>query len=60
MEVAETLEVIREDPNDNRVLECALSGAADVVVTGDQDVLRLGAFRGIPLVSPREFLERFA
>jgi predicted nucleic acid-binding protein len=57
--VTETLDVIREDPDDHRVLECGWSGSADAVVTGDRDLLQLREFRGILLLSPREFLERF-
>ncbi len=35
------LDVIKEDPPDNRVLECAVSSGADYVVTGGKDLLRL-------------------
>lgn len=45
------------DPDDDRVLECALEAGADVIVSGDNDLLRLGSFRGIPIVRPRSFLE---
>jgi uncharacterized protein len=39
------------------VLELALSGEADYVVSGDQDLLVLNPFRGIPILTPRDFLE---
>jgi len=39
------------------VLATALAGKADVIVTGDDDLLVLKRFRGIPIVSPRQFLE---
>jgi uncharacterized protein len=53
---SESVEVITRCPADNRVLECALAGATDVIVTGDKrDLAALGAFKGIPIVSPREF-----
>lgn len=58
VEISETVDVVREDPDDNRVLECAASGAAEVVVTGDQDLLRLSEFRGIRILSPRQFIEK--
>ncbi len=38
--------VIREDPSDNRILECALEVKADYIVTDDKHLLRLGEFRG--------------
>src|SRR5438445_862460 len=52
-----TLNVVRTDPADNRYLECALEGAADYVVSGDQDLLDLHEHSGIRIVSPRVFLE---
>lgn len=45
------------DPNDDHVLACAVEAKADFVVSGDNDLLTLGAFEGIRIVSPREFLE---
>src|SRR5437879_645466 len=48
--------VIEEDPADNRVLECALRAKAIFIVSGDKHVLKLGEFKGIRILSPREFL----
>jgi putative PIN family toxin of toxin-antitoxin system len=53
---AEPVNVVREDEPDNRVLECALAARADVIVTGDQHLLKVKRFRGILIASPREFL----
>ncbi|MFN0094325.1 MAG: putative toxin-antitoxin system toxin component, PIN family [Dehalococcoidia bacterium] len=50
-----TVDICR-DPADNRVLEAAVAGAVDYVVTGDKDLLVLGAFEGIPIVDPATFL----
>ncbi len=58
--VSEGVRVVERDPDDNRVLECALAGAADAVVTGDGDLLALGEFRGVLIVSPRRFLDLLA
>jgi len=45
---------------DNRILECALDAHAEVLVTGNMKDLRpLGSFRGIPILTPREFLETY-
>lgn len=46
------------DPDDNRILEAALAGAADFIVSGDADLLSMSAFRGIPIVSVTDFLAR--
>ncbi|MCY4377747.1 MAG: putative toxin-antitoxin system toxin component, PIN family [Spirochaetaceae bacterium] len=46
------------DPDDDKVLEVALMGAADCIVTGDQDLLELASFRGLPILAPANFLER--
>jgi len=45
------------DPDDNRILECALSAGAEAVVTGDRDLLELGSFQGIRIMEPGAFLE---
>jgi putative PIN family toxin of toxin-antitoxin system len=49
-----TLAVVR-DETDNRLLEAAIEGAADYIVSGDTDLLDLGSFRGIPILAPAEF-----
>jgi hypothetical protein len=45
------------DPNDNKFLELAIDGQADVILTGDDDLLALDAFRGVRILTPRAFLE---
>lgn len=45
------------DPKDNMILELAVSGKADCIVTGDQDLLALDPFQGIRIVTPQAFLE---
>lgn len=44
------------DPQDDKFLELAVSGNAECIVSGDQDLLVLHPFRGIPIVTPRDFL----
>ena len=43
------------DAKDNKFLELALNGRADVIVSGDADLLTLNPFRGIPIVDPASF-----
>jgi putative PIN family toxin of toxin-antitoxin system len=50
------LSVITRDPEDNRVLECAVEGGAEVIVSGDRDLLAVGRYVGIPVCRPQEFL----
>ena len=42
---------------DNRILECAVEGRADVVVTGDRAMLRLRRYADVRIISLREYLE---
>jgi putative PIN family toxin of toxin-antitoxin system len=49
------LTVLADEP-DNRILECALAGGADGVVTGDKAMLALKSFQGVALMSLDEYL----
>jgi uncharacterized protein len=53
---ARRLRVLKDDA-DNRILECAVAGKADAIVTGDQALLALGAYRGIRILTLRGYLE---
>lgn len=57
---AEVTGAIPEDPKDEMVLACALDGQVDLIVSGDRHLLDLGKYQGIPILTPREFLERLA
>lgn len=48
---------IADDPDDDRILECAVAGGASVIVSGDRHLLRLGSFDGIPILTARQFLD---
>ena len=60
VEPAGELMVIVEDPPDNRVLEAAAAGSADVIVSGDRHLLKLETFGAIPIMKRRELLIRMA
>jgi len=51
------VDVIKDDPTDNKYLACALEGNADYIVTGDQHLLRVGEYKGTKIISPKEFLD---
>ena len=50
------LKVLSDEP-DNRILECALTGHAQVIVTGDQAMLRLGEHKGMRIITLKAFLD---
>ena len=55
---ARRVNILADEP-DNRILECALEGNADLVVTGDKHILRLRGFQGIPIGRLTDFLRMF-
>jgi putative PIN family toxin of toxin-antitoxin system len=54
------IHLVREcrDPKDDKFLEVALNGRADVIITGDVDLLALHPWQGIPILSSAEYLKR--
>ena len=60
VEIIDVLQPIRAslDPKDDKVLEAAVNGRADVIVTGDKDLLDLDPFRAIAIVTPAAYLAR--
>lgn len=52
----ERVTAVKDDPDDNRVLECASAANAQMIISGDAHLLALGTWRGIPIRSPAESL----
>jgi putative PIN family toxin of toxin-antitoxin system len=52
----EAVDALKDEP-DNRILECAFSGKAEIIVTGDKEMLRLGSFRDVTILSLKAYLE---
>jgi len=50
------LEVVEDDPDDNRVLECAIAAKANYIISGDKHLLDLGEYRGIEVLPPAGFI----
>jgi putative PIN family toxin of toxin-antitoxin system len=48
-----------QDEDDNRVLECAIDGYADCIITGDAHLLQLGSFQKIEIMTVADFLRHF-
>ena len=57
-EPAKLAEAVCRDPDDDWVLATALAGEADAIVSGDADLLTLGRYSGIEMLSPRQFVSR--
>ena len=59
-EIVPIVHVVRacRDPRDDKFLELAVNGEADLIVTGDKDLLALHPFRGIPILTPASYVER--
>lgn len=51
---------VKDDPDDNKILECAVAAAADYIISGDDHLLNLKGFRGIKIVTPAEFVRIMA
>ena len=58
VEPKERLSIIKEDPADNKVLECALEGRAQYIITGDQHLLTLKHFGRTTILTASNFLEK--
>ena len=54
----EKILAVTDDPKDNKFLEAAIAGDADVLVSGDHHLLSLNAFRRVQILSVNQFLER--
>ncbi len=53
VEVNIKVDILKRDPEDNKILECAVCGQADLIVTADQDLIKLKNFQGIGIVHPK-------
>ena len=51
----ERISIFQDEP-DNRVLECAAAGKADVIVTGDKEMLKLGTYKEIKIITLKDYL----
>ena len=50
---------VKADESDNRILETAIAARVEYIITGDAHLLRLNSYRGVPILKPKQFLERF-
>lgn len=55
----ERIQIIPQDPSDNKFLECAIAGRADSIISGDKHLKFLQSFREIPILPPAVFLAKY-
>lgn len=53
------LTVVRDDPDDDKFIECAVALKADVIITGDKALRTLREYMGIRILAPQEFLKTY-
>ena len=53
------LKVVKDDPEDDKFIECAVVLKADVIITGDKALRKIGEYMGIKILTPREFLKTY-
>jgi hypothetical protein len=54
------VDVVSDDPDDNKILACAIEGRVDYVVSGDHHLTNLQSFKGIPIINPDMFLKKLS
>jgi uncharacterized protein len=54
--VLEEISLVDDDPEDNKILECAASAKVEFIISGDKHLLNLKSFKGVEIVTPEEFL----
>ncbi len=57
IETKEKVNVVKEDPDDDKIIECALACEAEFIVSQNKHLLKLNKFRNIKIVSPEKFLD---
>lgn len=50
------IDAIKDDPTDNRIVECAVASGSDYLVSGDRHLLKVRQYQGVKIVSPAEFV----
>jgi len=55
-----TVAAVEDDPDDDKILECAVAGDVDYIVSGDSHLLELERYSGIRIYSPDGFLTQFS
>ena len=57
MEPKQKINVVKDDPDDNKVIECAIESSSDYIITYDKHLLRIKEYKGIKILKPEEILK---
>jgi putative PIN family toxin of toxin-antitoxin system len=60
VEPKQRIDVVKEHPTDNRILECAAASGSEYLVSGDKHLLKVGQYKGVKIVTPADFIEVIA
>lgn len=58
VKIDNSLRVVVDDRDDDKIIECAITGRVDFIVTGDRHLLALGTYDGIPIIRPSELMQK--
>ena len=53
------IKIVKNDPDDDKFIECAVALKAHAVITGDREVLAIKEYMGIRILTPQQFLEKY-
>ena len=56
-EPKQKVDIIKEDPDDNKVIECAIESSSDYIITYDRHLLKIKEYKGIKILKPEEMLK---
>lgn len=51
------LDIVPDDPSDNKFIECAIDGNVGYVISGDRHLLNIGTYRGVKILKAKDFLD---
>lgn len=57
VEPKQKFEIVKDDPDDNKIIDCAISGNVDYIVTNDYHLLKLKKIEGILMITPKELVQ---
>tara|TARA_Y100000310_G_scaffold339733_1_gene433373 strand:+ start:1454 stop:1867 length:414 start_codon:yes stop_codon:yes gene_type:complete len=59
VEPSQKVDVVMDDPDDNKFLEAAVKGKAKVIITQDKHILKLESYKSILIITPEDFLKKY-
>ena len=59
IEPKQKVDIVKDDPDDNKVIECAIESSSDYILTYDRHLLKLKEYKGIKILKPEEILKMF-